>query len=188
MQLTTKNNVRFTISEDDYERVSKLEWVARKTKYGYIIISSHGPDGQRNLARFITLPGPGLCVDHIDHNTLNNYRSNLRICTHAQNNINRNKSSQTKNNFKGVTYRKSDRIFMARIKVNNIAHNLGHYKDPIKAAQVYDYYAYTTWKEFAQLNFPEQLSWYRNLAQHYKNQRPLEFAKEFSAQRGRPKK
>ena len=44
-------------------------------------------------------------VDHINGNTLDNRKSNLRICTHAENLRNKNTKSKI-TGFKGVVYKK----------------------------------------------------------------------------------
>src|SRR5688572_9274663 len=48
-------------------------------------------------------PGSNIHVDHADHNTLNNQKENLRLCTVAQNMMNRSKSKNKTSQFKGVS-------------------------------------------------------------------------------------
>lgn len=57
-------------------------------------------------------------VDHINHNTLDNRKQNLRIVTKSQNQMN--------SNYKGVDHKKNGR-WGARIKINGKAINLGEY-------------------------------------------------------------
>lgn len=57
-------------------------------------------------------------VDHINHDTLDNRKSNLRIVTKSQNQMN--------SNYKGITQRK-DGKFYAHIKINQRMINLGVY-------------------------------------------------------------
>ena len=53
-------------------------------------------------------------VDHINHNKLDNRKSNLRICTHQQNCMN------VSDNVKGIHYDKSRNKWMAHIKGKNL--------------------------------------------------------------------
>jgi hypothetical protein len=61
------------------------------------------------LHRLITQAGPGQLVDHINHNTLDNRRSNLRLCTHSQNLVNRHKYRGTSTSHIGIWYDAGDR-------------------------------------------------------------------------------
>lgn len=84
-------------------------------------------------------------IDHRDRDTLNNRRSNLRPCTHAQNMQNR----ETRPGLKGVD-RCGDR-WRAKFR----AQYLGMFGSPEEAARAYDTAARHHAGEFACLNFPE---------------------------------
>jgi hypothetical protein len=47
-----------------------------------------GRDTTAKMHRLIMQASPGMDVDHIDLDRLNNRRGNLRVCTHAQNMLN----------------------------------------------------------------------------------------------------
>ncbi len=93
----------------------------------------------------------GKVVDHIDHDTLDNQRINLRICTRSQNGMNRKKDSGIK--FKGVTFHKRAGKFMAQIYMNGKKYYLGVFETPEEAAMVYDKKARELHGEFALTNF-----------------------------------
>ncbi len=76
-----------------------------------------------------------LMVDHIDGNTCNNKRENLRFVTAAQNVINR--KGYGKTGYKGVSYFRRDKLYRARIRVNGIAKILGYRKTPEAAYELY---------------------------------------------------
>lgn len=75
---------RTLIDLDDLEILKKYRWCVTDGCYvaGWV-------DGSRiKLHRFVTNCPKGLVVDHINHNTFDNRKSNLRVCTQAQNKIN----------------------------------------------------------------------------------------------------
>lgn len=84
-----KNALRnYTIIDDeDYERVSRHKW--HDTGEGYIASWIGGKEKQILLHRFILNPPNGKHIDHINHDTYDNTKENLRICTQKENAKNR---------------------------------------------------------------------------------------------------
>lgn len=82
--ITTKGE-EFLFDKEDYEEISKYCWLILKN--GYV---SCCKDGKTiTMHRFLMTPPPDKVVDHINHNRADNRRSNLRICTNAENCRNR---------------------------------------------------------------------------------------------------
>ena len=81
-------------------------------------------------------PPKGLMRDHIDGNTLNNQRYNLRFVTSRQNNQNRkniNKSSK----YPGISWHKRDKIWQSRILINCKRKHLGYFNTEAEAFNAY---------------------------------------------------
>ncbi|MCK5172329.1 MAG: HNH endonuclease [Planctomycetes bacterium] len=108
------------------------------------------------MHRMIINPPNEMVIDHIDHNGLNNRRSNLRICTSLQNARNRRPSKQKKIKYKGVSSTKAGKKFQANITINQKQTIIGYYKTELQAAKAYDKMAKKYHKEYACLNFPEK--------------------------------
>ena len=81
--------------------------------------------------------GDKLVVDHINGNPLDNRRTNLRVCTNAENMRNRGKNKNNTSGFKGVTYFKFAKLWKAQIKVDRKGVFLGYFKTPEAAHQAY---------------------------------------------------
>lgn len=92
-------------------------------------------------------------VDHWNGDGLDNRRTNLRPCTHAQNCANRKPRIGT-SAYKGVGWHKRQQQWVSRIRVNYELHHLGSFDDEIEAARAYDVAAAQYFGEFARLNFP----------------------------------
>lgn len=76
-------------------------------------------------------------VDHINHNGLDNRRSNLRLATQNQNQHNSTAYKNNTSGYKGVTWHKQHRKWYAQIVVNNKHIYLGLFTDPKDAHAAY---------------------------------------------------
>ncbi|KWN80831.1 hypothetical protein WM24_23635 [Burkholderia ubonensis] len=83
------------------------------------------------------MPGDKRVVDHINGNRSDNRKSNLRICTNAENQRNRGKNKNNTSGFKGVTFHKFSRLWKAMIKVDGKDIFLGYYRTPEEAHEAY---------------------------------------------------
>ena len=68
-------------------------------------------------------------IDHINHNTLDNRKQNLRIVTRVQNQMNMSKRKDNTSGFTGVHFNKRSDKWMATIQVNYKSINLGTFKN-----------------------------------------------------------
>lgn len=94
-------------------------------------------------------------VDHINHDGLDNRRSNLRVVTHGQNSTNRRAVSGASSRYKGVSWRPGIRKWHAQIALNGQKYHLGFFPDEAEAALAHDAAARELHGEFAFCNFPE---------------------------------
>lgn len=72
-------------------------------------------------------------IDHINTSKVDNRISNLRECTLEQNNWNMPLSSKNSSGYKGVTYNKNAKKWVAQISVGNVNRYLGLYGCPTAA-------------------------------------------------------
>ena len=77
------------------------------------------------MHRVIAPPMPGMVVDHIDGDGLNNRRGNLRQATISENVRNRRISKNNRSGFKGVHLHPETGKWRARIMVNKVIVELG---------------------------------------------------------------
>jgi len=145
------------VDAHDYERLSKYRWCAVKSRRTYYAIRSVKRSRvQIRMHRMLLNAPPGLLVDHINNNGLDNRRSYLRLCTHAQNALNQRPHRGTSSRYKGVGWDKSKKKFRASITHHYKRIHLGYFKCEIEAAKAYDKKAKELFGEFAYLNFPDQ--------------------------------
>lgn len=126
------------MSEGDYELVSRYKWFAHYSKNtdSFYAGTNSKETGFVRLHTFLMRPQKGFVVDHINHNTLDNRRSNLRIVTvkqNQQNKIGAYKNSKT--GVRGVTKLKGK--FTPRIKVEDKQLYLGQFSSVEEAEMVY---------------------------------------------------
>jgi hypothetical protein len=92
-------------------------------------------------------------VDHVNHDTLDNRRSNLRLCTRIENGRNRRANvGPQSSEYKGVQWVKADRRWKAQICVDKRPITVGSFGSEIEAAVAYNAAATRYFGEFALLN------------------------------------
>ncbi|MDR1837581.1 MAG: HNH endonuclease [Treponema sp.] len=136
------------IDNEDYELFSKYSWVVDK-RPGRVYFKCYGGGGRKNVKHFYlhrliagaNEPEKGFVntnniVDHINHNTLDNRRCNLRICTQAEN-VRNARGKLGRGLPKGVRKASKNR-FSARICANDQDVHLGTFDTVIEAKLAYD--------------------------------------------------
>ncbi len=112
------------IDREDFDKVKDHKWGLNSE--GYVV--SRIDKKMVLLHRFLLDCSRNKEADHINHNTINNSRNNLRICTRSQNNMNR--------EFKGMSYNKRENKWMARIKIDGKQIFLGYFDTEEEALKV----------------------------------------------------
>lgn len=141
----TLNKGMFAVVDDDlYDFVNQWKWYYKE---GYAVRTDRNKE-TIPMHRVIADTPLGLECDHIDRDKLNNQRSNLRNCTHAQNQMNT-YSTRNTSGYKGVHFRKDIKKWCARIKLNGVKKHLGVFEDIKEAAKAYDAAAVEYFGEFA---------------------------------------
>ena len=158
------------VSAEDYLRLNKHKWCAAEYPtgsghfYAYRVGFVRGKRITISMAREVLhlKSGDPRQADHIFHNTLDNRRCKLRICTSAQNGQNRLPKKDGSSSFKGVIWYKG-RLYKGKrykgkwsalVVCEGKRIFLGLFADEIDAAKAYDRKAKELYGEFAYLNFP----------------------------------
>ncbi len=122
--------------------------VGRTTAY-------NGVQKQVSMHRLVIGASPGQQVDHKNGNTLDNRRTNLRICTNAQNQHNRHAASGS-SRYKGVHWDNGVGKWRASINPGGGTRYIGIFENEEDAARAYDARALHAFGEWAGLNFPDE--------------------------------
>lgn len=112
------------VDDEDYSSLIKHIWCLTSKGYAITLINKR----QIQMSRIITKAHMNLYVDHANHNTTDNRKENLRVCTQSQNMRNANIKRNNTSGVSGVYFNKQSRKWMARIKVNYKYIYLGIYK------------------------------------------------------------
>lgn len=155
MILNIKNR-EVIIDDEDFKKVSKYKW--RINDSGYVMRQSGNARIKElrktiRLHRFImNLKNNSIFIDHINGNKLDNRKSNLRLCTKFQNNVNVPIGRNNTSGFKGVSFNKLRKKYYAGICYKKIQYHLGVFVNKIDAARVYNEKAKELFGDFAYLN------------------------------------
>ena len=141
----------------DYGWLMRWSWCAMNQAGAFYAGRTVSVGGKRlnlGMQRAILDAPSGMEVDHINGDTLDYRRSNLRIVTKHQNGLNRKKKREGTSKYKGVSFVRGK--WRTRITMHERTVNLGYSPTEIRAARVYDAAAVEYHGEFARLNFPEE--------------------------------
>lgn len=140
---------------EDYDKIKDYCWlVVRKrpnSKYRRVQAGCGHGRGNRSIVKMHRLilgdNDLGLVTDHINGNTLDNRKENLRFCTIEENNRN---LRAKHDGYKGV--QKEKKKWVANIVVDHVKHRIGLFNTPEEAALAYNEAALKYHGEFASLN------------------------------------
>ena len=159
--LELTNGGHALIDWSDYTKVCGRSWrrymVGKKTKNPYVAATTHTKaDGKRKhimlyLHRVIMDAPIGRDVDHINRDTLDNRRANLRIASRGEN-LSNSPRPLGGSGYRGVT-KTPEGNFQARVGRNGY---VGRFDVAEEAARAYDAEAHKRYGEFATLNFPHE--------------------------------
>ena len=143
-------NKYIILDEEDYEKIKKHSWCLDKQPNKNIFYVKNSSLGK--IYNFLMNPPKGMLVDHFNHNTLDNRKCNLRICTRSQNGMNQFPMKNKTSKYKGATWNKSTNKWHSKIKLNRKTIHLGRWKTQRQAAKAYNCAASILFGEFAYLN------------------------------------
>jgi len=142
------------VDEDDFEWLNQWKWFCNM---GYARRKAKTVNGGRqtiHMHREILRSPPKSSGDHINGNTLDNRKINLRESSVIENCRNRRLNKNNSSGFKGVYFDYESGKWKAQIGVFPKRINLGRYLSATDAAEVYDIAAFHLYGDFANYNFP----------------------------------
>lgn len=155
--IVTKNNIetQVIVDDEDYITLRRMSWNLNRDGYAISTIEGH----LQRMHSYLMKSEPQQIVDHNNGNRIDNRKSNLRIVTVQQNNMNRGKT-KTKTSSKYIGVRKKsnliEKVWEATITFDGKQLYLGCFKTEEEAARVRDSKAIEYHGEYARLNFPEE--------------------------------
>lgn len=142
------------VDDEDYESLIRTTWwLTKVNKKGDLYVAGLIDVNTRvYLHRHLMNASSGFLVDHKDRNPLNNQRSNLRICSKAENQRNRKKIENTSSKYIGVHKHLCGK-WQAAVSYNREHFYLGLFETELEAAIARDIKTKELHGDFATLNF-----------------------------------
>ena len=121
------------IDAEDVDKVKDYTWnVHSKRLYCYTLLNK----SNTGLHRYIMNAPEGMVVDHINGDTLDNRKCNLRICTQQENLMNRPKPKNNTSGRKGVYWDKTYNKWKVCIKINGKQKHLAYFDNKEDAVKL----------------------------------------------------
>lgn len=142
------------VDDADYEVLSSFKWHANVFHHT-VYADRFGPwvGGKRVRIRMhraiLGVTDPTIHVDHVDHNGLNNQRSNLRPCTQSQNQANCQLRKDNGSGIKGASWCRTREAWLSQIRRDGKTIHLGYFPAKEAAGEAYAAAAKKYFGEFA---------------------------------------
>jgi hypothetical protein len=169
--IQTTNRGAVLVDDEDFERFGHFNWQINQRGYVHRSIRKGEPGGRfgtvQTLHREILKAPPGFEVDHMNGDTTDNRRCNLRLCSRSGNLCNKRKHKGL-SRFKGVSFQKDRGKWRATICIPTLGKGrgkvttIGRFEREEDAARAYDKAALEHHGEFARTN--EMLGLYAQVA------------------------
>lgn len=169
---TLSGGLEFTFDAVDYHKVRDFTWYINKRNGRSSTTYVTDSKGTKLHQVLLKIP-EGFEGDHIDLNPMNNCRSNLRICTHQQNQCNQAEQVNNTSGVTGVSYYPPRRKYRARIKASQYDIHLGYFESFVEAVQARNEGIKLMFGEFGRLkDVPEAPGWikksvYEKCSRHF---------------------
>jgi hypothetical protein len=143
------------VDDEDFDRINQWRWQLSSEGYVFRRIWKRIDDPRKtsSMHREVLRTPVGFNTDHIDHDKLNNCKSNLRTCSEHENQGNSFLRKNNTSGFKGVCFDKNRKTWFAQIRNTSTRIRMGGFSSPEEAARAYDKKALEVFGKFARLNF-----------------------------------
>lgn len=141
------------VDDADFENLNKFRWHVLSVGYAARRVYGETPGKGKYvyMHRVITKASTGE-VDHVNLDMLDNRQINLRVCSRSENMSNTRKKSTNKSGFKGVSWSKESKAWIASITKNYKQRCIGRFPTREEAALAYNEAAIESFGQFARLN------------------------------------
>lgn len=132
----------YLIDDEDINRLNNFgngsgKWNVKFNKArGKFYAEKRTSKGLFSMHRFLVNAPKGLYVDHINGNTLDNRKANLRICSNGANIRNSRLSRKNKSGYRGISWDSKTKSWIAQIRVNYKPIWLGRHKSIKNAVKI----------------------------------------------------
>ena len=143
------------VDDGDFKMVSKHTWHTSRKRYPFYARTKICFKNSILMHVLIMGKRQGFQIDHINRNSLDNRRLNLRFVTASQNQHNQKIRKTGTSYYKGVC-RYHINKWQATIRHNGRLYHLGVYATQEKASEAYNLKAIELFGEFSNLNVPSR--------------------------------
>lgn len=146
------SSMEFLISFEDFSKINNLNLYVSIQGGRPYLVDNKG----KKLHHYLFKTIKGLEIDHINLDTLDNRRNNIRYCTHQQNQINQSLQRNNTSGVSGVSFYSPRNKFRSRIKVSQKDIHLGYYDTFENAVQARNVAMECMFGQYARYNDVEE--------------------------------